>query len=93
MIFAYFFPPNSMYYDAMICKLTTYGKDRMEAINRSVQALDRYVIRGVSHNIALLRDILLEKKFLQGDLTTNYLPETYPEGFLVRPQQCTFSSR
>ena len=35
----------SMYYDAMICKLTAYGADRQEAIRRSVGALDHYVIR------------------------------------------------
>ena len=39
------------------------------------------MIRGVTHNIPLLRDILLEDKFLKGDFTTNYLPETYPDGF------------
>ncbi len=34
-----------MFYDAMICKLTAYGADRDEAIQRSVKALDHYVIR------------------------------------------------
>ena len=32
-------------------------------------------------NIPLLRDILTEKRFNEGDMTTNYLPETYPDGF------------
>jgi len=71
----------SMYYDPMICKLTTYGKDREEARERAIHALDHYVIRGTSHNVALLRDVLTEPKFIEGDFTTNYLPETYPEGF------------
>ncbi|XP_067007464.2 propionyl-CoA carboxylase alpha chain, mitochondrial isoform X2 [Anabrus simplex] len=71
----------SIYYDPMICKLVCYGKNRQEAINRSIQALDSYVIRGVTHNIPLLRDILTEEKFVKGDLSTNYLPETYPDGF------------
>ena len=34
-----------MYYDPMICKLTTYGKTRQEAIDTAVKALDYYVIR------------------------------------------------
>lgn len=72
----------SMFYDAMICKLSTYGDTRQEAIERSVDALDHYVIRGVTHNIALLRDVLLEGNFRDGNFTTNYLPETYPDGFL-----------
>ena len=48
----------SVYYDPMICKLVTYGKDRQEAIERGKLALDSYLIQGVSHNIPLLRDIL-----------------------------------
>ena len=70
-----------MYYDPMICKLTTYGKDRDEAIKTSIDALDNYAIRGVTHNIPLLRDILTEPTFLSGTFTTNYLMETYPDGF------------
>jgi propionyl-CoA carboxylase alpha chain len=50
----------SVYYDPMICKLVTWGKDRAEAIHRGKIALDSYVIQGVSHNIPLLRDILTE---------------------------------
>ena len=45
------------------------------------EALDRYVIRGVTHNISLLRDILTEKRFVEGDISTKYLQEQYPEGF------------
>nr|CAI5831372.1 unnamed protein product [Callosobruchus analis] len=71
----------SVYYDPMICKLVCYGKDRKEAIDRSIKALDYYVIRGVIHNIPLLRDILTEEKFNKGDISTNYLPQVYPEGF------------
>lgn len=71
----------SVHYDPMICKLTTYGSSRNEVIRTAVGALDHYVIRGVTHNIPLLRDILTEERFLSGDFTTNYLPETYPDGF------------
>lgn len=71
----------SVYYDPMICKLVCYGQNRSEAIKRSVEALDKYVIRGVSHNIPLLRDILMEEKFIKGNISTNYLPQTYPDGF------------
>lgn len=71
----------SIYYDPMICKLACYGETRDEAIATSVKALDSYVIRGVTHNIPLLRDILTEKRFVSGAITTKYLPEVYPEGF------------
>jgi propionyl-CoA carboxylase alpha chain len=44
-------------------------------------ALDHYVIRGVKNNIPLLRDIIQQPKFIQGDISTNFLAETYPDGF------------
>jgi len=71
----------SMFYDPMICKLTCYGGTREDAIATSINALDHYVIRGVTHNIPLLRDVLTEKTFNGGTFTTSYLQETYPEGF------------
>lgn len=74
----------SIYYDPMICKLVCYGKDRTEAIERSITALDAYVIRGVTNNIPLLRDILTEENFVKGNISTNYLPRIYGEGFKGR---------
>ncbi|XP_041351546.1 propionyl-CoA carboxylase alpha chain, mitochondrial-like [Gigantopelta aegis] len=71
----------SIYYDPMICKLVTHGKDRQEAITTMVEALDSYVIKGVTHNIPLLRDILTEPRFVAGDISTDYLPSVFPEGF------------
>uniref|UniRef100_A0A7I5E751 Propionyl-CoA carboxylase alpha chain, mitochondrial n=1 Tax=Haemonchus contortus TaxID=6289 RepID=A0A7I5E751_HAECO len=71
----------SIYYDPLICKLVTHGNDRQQALDRMVEALDNYVIRGVTNNIPLLRDICQEERFRTGNITTKYLPETYPEGF------------
>lgn len=62
-------------------QLVTHGDNREQALNRMGEALDNYVIRGVTHNIPLLRDIVQEKRFRSGDITTKYLPEVYPEGF------------
>ncbi|CAJ1015585.1 Biotin carboxylase, N-terminal domain [Leishmania utingensis] len=71
----------SVYYDPLICKLSTWGKDRKECIERMEKALDEYVIRGLRHNICLLRDVVTEPRYQSGHLTTNYLPEQYPDGF------------
>jgi propionyl-CoA carboxylase alpha chain len=49
--------------------------DRMSA------ALDHYVIRGVTHNMPLLRDVMNEAVFRTGMYNTMYLPTTYPDGF------------
>jgi propionyl-CoA carboxylase alpha chain len=71
----------SFHYDSMISKLICFGKDRQEAIDKSTKALDCYIIRGVTHNIPLLRDILTQERFIKGDINTNYLSEVYPDGF------------
>lgn len=71
----------SIYYDPMICKLVTYGPDRKSALNTMNEALDNYVIRGVTNNISLLRDITTEENFMNGNITTKYLYEAYPDGF------------
>uniref|UniRef100_A0A674N1F7 Propionyl-CoA carboxylase alpha chain, mitochondrial n=1 Tax=Takifugu rubripes TaxID=31033 RepID=A0A674N1F7_TAKRU len=71
----------SIYYDPMISKLVTYGATRAEALGKMEAALDNYVIRGVTHNIPLLREIITHPRFISGDISTNFLPEVYPEGF------------
>ncbi|KAJ7319829.1 hypothetical protein JRQ81_019340, partial [Phrynocephalus forsythii] len=71
----------SIYYDPMISKLITYGSNRAEALQRMEEALDNYVIRGVAHNIALLREVITHPRFIQGDINTKFLHEVYPEGF------------
>lgn len=71
----------SIFYDPMICKLVTYGPDRPSALASMATALDSYVIRGVTHNIPLLRDIITEDRFVSGNISTKYLQETYPDGF------------
>ncbi|KAF6737468.1 Propionyl-CoA carboxylase alpha chain, mitochondrial [Oryzias melastigma] len=71
----------SIYYDPMISKLVTFGATRAEALARMEESLDRYVIRGVTHNIPLLREIITHPLFISGDISTNFLPDVYPEGF------------
>lgn len=71
----------SIYYDPLICKLVCHGETREEAIKRSIAALDSYVIRGVTNNIPLLRDILANENFAKGSITTNFLSENYPNEF------------
>uniref|UniRef100_A0A7M4FL85 Propionyl-CoA carboxylase alpha chain, mitochondrial n=1 Tax=Crocodylus porosus TaxID=8502 RepID=A0A7M4FL85_CROPO len=71
----------SIYYDPMISKLVTYGSNRAEALQRMEEALDNYIIRGVTHNIALLREVIIHPRFVQGDISTKFLPEVYPDGF------------
>ncbi|KAF4025799.1 hypothetical protein G4228_017733, partial [Cervus hanglu yarkandensis] len=71
----------SIYYDPMISKLITYGSNRTEALKRMEDALDNYVIRGVTHNIALLREVIINSRFIEGDINTKFLSDVYPDGF------------
>ncbi|MXQ89769.1 hypothetical protein E5288_WYG011544 [Bos mutus] len=61
--------------------LITYGSDRTEALKRMEDALDSYVIRGVTHNIALLREVIINSRFIEGDINTKFLSDVYPDGF------------
>ena len=71
----------SMHYDPMIAKLCTYGGDRQAAVAAMVEALDGFYIRGIQHNTAFLADVLSQPRFREGRLSTDFIAETYPDGF------------
>ncbi|MHC8492890.1 acetyl-CoA carboxylase biotin carboxylase subunit [Thalassospira sp. SM2505] len=71
----------SMYYDPMVAKLITYGETRDQAIAEMRSALDAYYIRGISHNIPFLAAVMANKRFQDGNITTNFIAEEYPDGF------------
>ncbi len=72
----------SMYYDPMIAKLITWGRDRNHAIAAMRDALDEYVIRGVRHNMNFLAALVGHPRFQAGDISTAFIEEEYPDGFL-----------
>ena len=71
----------SMFYDAMIAKLCSYGKNRLEAIEHMKQALGSFAISGVSHNISFLETIMKNERFVSGNLSTAFIKEEFPAGF------------
>ena len=71
----------SMFYDAMISKLCSYGKNRDEAIKHMRSALGSYAIGGVSHNISFLETIMKNEKFVSGNISTSFIKEEFPAGF------------
>ncbi len=62
-----------MYYDSLLAKLLTWGKDRAEAIARMDRALSEYQIDGVTTLIPLHRRIMADPNFLSGAVHTRYL--------------------
>ena len=70
-----------MFYDSMIAKLIVHGKDRHEAIAKMREALNGFVIRGISSNIPFQAALLAHPKFVSGDFNTGFIAEQYAHGF------------
>ena len=66
----YTIPP---YYDSMIGKLITWGRDRNEAMNRMSRALSEYMITGIKTTIPFDLAILQDPDFRRGQYTTNFV--------------------
>ena len=70
-----------MFYDSMIAKLIVHGKDRNEAIAKMREALNGFVIRGISSNIPFQAALLAHPKFVSGQFNTGFIAEHYAHGF------------
>ncbi|MES2398509.1 MAG: acetyl/propionyl/methylcrotonyl-CoA carboxylase subunit alpha [Pseudomonadota bacterium] len=70
-----------MFYDSMIAKLIVHGKDRLDAIAKMREALNAFVIRGISSNIPFQSALLAHPKFVKGDFNTGFIAENYSQGF------------
>ena len=70
-----------MFYDSMIAKLIVHGKDRPQAIAMMREALNAFVIRGVSSNIPFQAALLAHPRFVAGDFNTGFIAQNYSAGF------------
>ena len=70
-----------MFYDSMIAKLIVHGRDRTDAIAKMREALNGFVIRGVSSNIPFQAALLAHSKFVSADFNTGFIAEHYAGGF------------
>ncbi|NKB49554.1 MAG: acetyl-CoA carboxylase biotin carboxylase subunit [Alphaproteobacteria bacterium] len=77
----------SMFYDPMIAKLVTHGPDRAAAIDRMRDALDAYYIRGTGNNTAFLSSVLAHPRFGEGRLSTDFIADEYPDGYVPAPPE------
>ena len=71
----------SIHYDSMICKLIAVGVDRAAAIATMRDALNGFVIRGVSSNLGFQAALLGHPRFASGQFNTGFIAEEYPQGF------------
>jgi propionyl-CoA carboxylase alpha chain len=75
----------SMFYDPMIAKLITWAPTREEAIDRQIAAIDEFVIDGPGNNLDFLSALMQHPRFRKGALTTGFIAEEYPDGFIGAP--------
>ena len=61
------------YYDSLIAKVICKGRNRKEAIQRTLRSLDEFVIEGITTTIDLHKKILNHKKFIESDFDTNWM--------------------
>ena len=68
------------YYDSLIAKLITHGRDRQEAISRMARALGMFIIDGVSTSIPVHEKIMADPDFRAGRFDTHFLARFSPNG-------------
>jgi propionyl-CoA carboxylase alpha chain len=66
-----------IYYDPMIAKLITFAKNRGEAIDRMVRAIDEYQVSGVATTLAFCRFVMQHPAFVSGKFYTNFVSKHY----------------
>jgi propionyl-CoA carboxylase alpha chain len=72
----------SMYYDPMIAKLCSWAPTRDQAIEAMRNALDGFEVEGIGHNLPFLSAVMDHPIFIEGAMTTAFIEEQYPEGFV-----------
>ncbi|MCW4114789.1 acetyl/propionyl/methylcrotonyl-CoA carboxylase subunit alpha [Aurantimonas sp. MSK8Z-1] len=80
----------SLHYDPMIAKLCTHAPTRPGAVDAMRDALDRFEIEGIEHNVPFLAALMRHPRWREGRLSTGFIDEEYPDGFRrAEPQPST----
>jgi len=66
-----------IYYDPMIAKLISYGKDRNEAIDRMIRAIEEYKITGIKTTLPFCKYVLRHPVFVDGSFTTKFVEQYF----------------
>lgn len=76
-----------IYYDPMIAKLVTVGKDRMEAIERMIEAIDNYQISGLKTTLDFGKFVMKHEAFRSGDFDTNFVKHYFSDPLIMTTSQ------
>ncbi len=71
-----------IYYDPMIAKLVTFGKNREEARQRMLRAIDEYQISGVKTTLSFCKFTLQHESFISGKFDTNFVKHHFKPEYL-----------
>ncbi len=71
----------SIYYDSLLAKIIAKGKNRDNAIQKIIQALEQINIQGIKTNQDFLLNILQTKEFYESKIDTNFISNYYKKGF------------
>ncbi|UAB83699.1 acetyl-CoA carboxylase biotin carboxylase subunit [Zunongwangia sp. SCSIO 43204] len=66
-----------IYYDPMLAKLITYGKNREEAIQLMIKAIDDYQLEGVSTTLSFGKFVFEHEAFTSGNFDTHFVKKYY----------------
>ncbi len=71
-----------IYYDSMIAKLITYGRNREEAIQRMIRAIDEYKITGCETTLPFCRFVMKHPAFVKAQFDTNFVKNYFKPEYL-----------
>jgi len=76
-----------IYYDPMIAKLVSYGKDRTEAIERMIRAIDEYQITGIQTTLAFGKFVMQHEAFVSGNFNTHFVSKYFLPEYLSQDNE------
>jgi len=76
-----------IFYDPMIAKLVTWGKDRTEAIERMITAIDEYQISGLKTTLDFGKYVMKNEAFRSGDFDTNFIKQYFSDPKVINDAQ------
>ncbi|GAA4297664.1 acetyl-CoA carboxylase biotin carboxylase subunit [Nibribacter koreensis] len=73
-----------IYYDPMIAKLVTYGKDRQEAIEKMIRAIDEYQITGIETTLPFGKFVMEHEAFRSGNFDTKFINRYFTDPSVLK---------
>ena len=78
-----------IYYDPMIAKLVTHGRDRTEAIQKMLVAIREYIIEGLSTTLPFGQFVFEHEAFVSGQFDTHFVKNHYTPEKIMEKQKAS----